>query len=456
MKPNHSDTIVAQATASGRGGIGIVRLSGKTAKSIGEKITQKNFSERVAEFTCFYDEKNNVIDQGIILYFQHPHSFTGEDVVELQAHGSSVVLDQLIKTALHFGARMANPGEFSLRAFLNKKIDLAQAESICDLINAQSERAAQSAVRSLQGEFSQKIKILQTAITQLRMHVESAIDFPEEEIDFLSDSRITELLQKTIDDILTVKNQAKQGALLQSGLQIVIAGKPNVGKSSLLNYFSGRDSAIVTSIPGTTRDSLRESINLDGLTLHIIDTAGLRETDDVIEQEGMKRAHAHIAQADLILLVINAAETASISPLEIKKIIAQENKPILLIKNKIDLTNEKPEIILHNDYINDYIEVKISVEKKYGLELLISALKKFAGFQTNDTDSFIARRRHVDAISRATYFLLQGQSELKNHHAGELLAEDLRQAQLALSEITGEFSSDDLLGEIFSTFCVGK
>lgn len=445
----HPDTIVAIATASGRGGIGIVRISGKDAKKIGLRITQKsNFSIHAVHFATFYDDDKNLIDEGIILFFENPHSFTGEDVVELQAHGNPIVLDQLLKTAIHFGARMASPGEFSKRAFLNKKIDLTQAEAIADLIAANSEQAARSAVRSLQGEFSKRIHLVQGSLTHLRMQIEAMLDFPEEEIDFLSDPKIKTLLQKTLHQLEQVKNQAKAGVLLQSGLQVVIAGKPNAGKSSLLNYFSGRDSAIVTDIPGTTRDIVRESIHIDGMPLHIIDTAGLCETKDMIEQEGVRRAREQMQQADLILWVVDATDTAT----QWMEMELPATKSILLVKNKIDLTNEKPEIIQHEHYI----EIKISIKKNLGLNVLIDAIKNVAGYQSNETDGFIARQRHVDALMRAYHFLLRGQQQLISNRAGELLAEDLRQAQQALSEITGEFSSDDLLGKIFSSFCVGK
>jgi len=287
----------------------------------------------------------------------------------------------------------------------------------------------------------------------LRMHVESAIDFPEEEIDFLSDAHITQWLQKTIDDIAQIQQQAKQGALLQSGLQVVIAGKPNVGKSSLLNYFSGRDSAIVTHLPGTTRDALRECIQLDGLLLHVTDTAGLRETNDLIEQEGIKRTRAHIQVADLILFVVDATDTTPLEQAiaELKQSLSAHTL-VIGIKNKIDLTQEKPCVL----EINQVPVMLVSIRHQLGMDLLIYHVKKIAGFQTTETDGFIARRRHVNAILRTQTHLLHGQQQLHQHHAGELLAEDLRQAQLALSEITGEFSSDDLLGEIFSNFCIGK
>lgn len=455
MKTYQHDTIAAIATPAGRGGIGIVRISGENAKVIASNIIKNTqvLQPRVAHYVKFYDEKNQLIDEGLTLFFENPHSFTGEDVVELQSHGSPIVLDQLMRSALYHGARMARPGEFSERAFLNKKIDLTQAEAIADLIAANSEQAAQSAVRSLQGEFSKKIRLLQQSLTQLRMQIEAMIDFPEEEIDFLSDPSVNHLLQTTIEDVLRVKNQAKQGVLLQSGLQVVIAGKPNVGKSSLLNYFSGRESAIVTAIPGTTRDILRESIHMDGLPLHLIDTAGLRDTEDTVEKEGVRRAREQIAQADLILLVVDATDNmhdAEKNTVEtVQSIVGlPKNIPLLLIHNKIDLTNEEPSV-------SDHV-IKVSIKNNMGMGLLISAIKKIANFQSEEHDGFIARRRHVDAIERAYQFLLHGQAQVVIHRAGELLAEDLRLAQRTLSEITGEFTSDDLLGEIFSNFCIGK
>lgn len=451
MSKYHPDTITAIATASGRGGVGIVRVSGRDAKSIALKIMRGALSPRTAHFSAFYDYDGSVIDEGIVLFFENPQSFTGEDVIELQGHGGPVIMDRLLRCVIHHGARMAKPGEFSERAFLNRKMDLTQAEAIADLINASSEQAARSAVRSLQGEFSKKIQSLQESLTHLRMMIEAMIDFPEEEIDFLSDPQVTQLLQKTIDALVAVKNQAKQGALLQAGLQVVIAGKPNAGKSSLLNYLSGRESAIVTNIPGTTRDILRESIHIDGMPLHIIDTAGLRETNDVVEQEGVRRAYQAIAQADLVILLIDASESNdSLQEQHIESL--SPHQKLLVVKNKIDLTGEKSEVIFHSDFT----EVKISIRNNLGMPEFVDALKKVAGFQSVESDGFIARSRHVDAIERAYELLLHGQHELVTHRAGELLAEDLRLSQQVLSEITGEFTSDDLLGKIFSSFCIGK
>lgn len=455
MMLSNQDTIVAIATASGLGGIGIVRLSGPDAKAIAQKITHKTLKARYAQFCAFYSADGDVIDEGIALLFENPHSFTGEDVVELQGHGGPVVMDRLLQVAISHGARMARAGEFSERAFLNHKMDLAQAEAIADLINASSEQAARCAIRSLQGAFSEKINALQEKLTHLRMQIEAMIDFPEEEIDFLADEKTHQLLQATIDAVNTVKQQAKQGALLQDGLHVVIAGKPNAGKSSLLNYLSGRESAIVTDIPGTTRDVLREFIHIDGMPLHIVDTAGLRETQDIVEQEGVRRAYAHIAQADLVLLLIDARDCEQET---IEDIIDNfqnklpSSKPIVVLKNKIDLIFESPKLI----YIHDVPVIQASIKSDLGMDLLKDYLKQWAGYQSLGEDQFIARRRHVDAIARAYEFLLHGQKQLHHAKAGELLAEDLRQAQLALSEITGEFTSDDLLGVIFSSFCIGK
>lgn len=452
---NIADTIVAIATPPGRGGVGIVRISGGDAKKIASHICKdihKKIAHRVAQFTKFYDADHRIIDEGIVLFFENPHSFTGDDVIELQSHGSPIVLDQLVKTAIHHGARMAKPGEFSERAFRNKKMDLTQAEAVADLINASSEQAARCAMRSLQGEFSKKINTLLESLIHLRIQIEAMIDFPEEEIDFLSDPRVSTLLQQLIDTVIAVKNEAKQGVLLQAGLTVVIVGKPNAGKSSLLNYLSGRDSAIVTNIPGTTRDILRESIHIDGMPLHIVDTAGLRETADIIEQEGVRRAHEQMQQADVILVLIDASDCAE--KMDLQSITKQvtPNTPILVVKNKIDLTQENPSVISENNTV----EIKISIKNNAGLDLLKNEIKKIAGLQSTEISGFIARRRHIDAIDRVLQLLLHGQVQLMDNRAGELLAEDLRQAQLALSEITGEFSSDDLLGKIFSSFCIGK
>lgn len=485
MSVKHSsDTIVAIATPPGQGGVGIIRLSGPQCFEIAKKITHKeNLTIREALFTSFY-EGNTILDEGLIIYFKGPHSFTGEDVVEFQSHGSPVAMNLIIQQALLFGARLARAGEFSERAFLNNKIDLTQAEAIADLISASSVEAARSATRSLQGEFSKKINILLEKITYLRMYVEAAIDFPEEEIDFLSDGRVQKELEEIILSVAETLTAANQGVLLTQGIQVVIAGKPNAGKSSLLNALSGRESAIVTDVPGTTRDVLRESIQIDGMPLHIIDTAGLRSTDDVVEKEGIKRAWNEIEKADVILLLVDESKEKFVESDWQELLQHAENKKLVVLHNKIDLLKEDPRVDCRDEgvrctnpsgltaepslrgpqsrhceqseAIQKYItHLYLSIKKSQGLDLLKEALKSLVGYHTGENNCS-ARRRHVDALIRTQEKLLTGEQQLKNHRAGELLAEDLRQAQIFLSEITGEFSSDDLLAKIFSSFCVGK
>lgn len=453
------DTIVAQVTPPGRGGVGIIRVSGPQSKSIAQAILGEVPTPRSANYFSFMDENKQAIDAGIALYFVAPHSFTGEDVLELQGHGGPVVMDCLLKRVLQLGARQARPGEFSERAFLNDKIDLAQAEAIADLIDAASQTAARSAIRSLQGEFSKKINNLVESLIQLRMYVEAAIDFPDEEIDFLSDGKIEQWLNNIVQDLQQIQQTAKQGTLLQEGMKVVIAGKPNAGKSSLLNQLSGQDSAIVTDIPGTTRDVLREYIQIDGLPLHIIDTAGLRESDDIVEQEGIRRATTEINNADCVLLVVDAKDVA-ISEKNIAKQIGHllpeiATNKLIVIRNKIDLLNESANINEIHFNADRVTVISLSAKTGVGIEHLKQELKKRMGFNSSAEGLFTARRRHLNAIQKAHDFLLSSQQQLKNL-SGELLAEDLRQAQNALSEITGEFCSDDLLGRIFSSFCIGK
>lgn len=453
--PIKTDTIVAAATPPGRGGIAIVRISGPHALTIAEKILQKTLRPRYATHAVFLDENNEAIDEGLALFFKAPHSFTGEDIVELHGHGGKIVVDGLIKRILTLGARLARPGEFSERAFLNDKIDLAQAEAIADLIDAASEQAARASVRSLQGEFSKKIDELVESLVRLRIYVEAAIDFAEEEIDFLADNQVQSDLSNVITHLEQVTASACQGSLLREGITAVITGEPNVGKSSLLNCLSGKDIAIVTEIPGTTRDVLREQIILDGMPIHVIDTAGLRESDDPVEREGMRRARDEISRADVLLCVgdardIHFDEKHFDQKHSLKNI--PERASVILIRNKIDLTNELPSLTQQKTQTI----ISLSAKNNQGIELLKDHIKNIAGFTTNTEGTFSARRRHIDALERARLFLQQGQSQLLQHRAGELLAEDLRQAQLALSEITGEFTSDDLLGRIFSSFCIGK
>lgn len=446
-----ADTIAAIATPPGKGGVGIIRISGSIAKEIAEHLTKRKLTPRYAHYSNFYSDSNSIIDTGLVLYFPNPHSFTGEDVVELQGHGGPVILDLLLEATLKRGARLAKPGEFSERAFLNDKIDLSQAEAIADLINAGSKQAANAAINSLQGKFSDKINELKELLINLRMYVEAAIDFPEEEVDFLSDELITASIKKIKLKFKEIIASAMQGQLLQEGIHIVIIGKPNVGKSSLLNQLAGKDSAIVTEIAGTTRDVLKEYIQIDGLPLHIIDTAGLRETEDIVEQIGIARAYQEIKKADHVLCLMDALE---FQPNQLEKIIKQWNiadKSIIFIKNKIDLVGEKASIVQHGSYTM----IGISAKSGEGIELLKEYIKNKAGYHQQE-GLFLARRRHLDALDRAETLVKSGELQLTESRAGELLAEDLRQAQLALSEITGEFTADDLLGEIFSNFCIGK
>lgn len=451
------DTIVAQATPPGRGGVSVIRISGPKVEAIAKALLAKAKlpEPRYATYSRFVDQQNQVIDEGLALFFPAPHSFTGEHVLELHGHGGPVVVDRLLKQLLRLGARLARPGEFSERAFLNGKIDLTQAEAIADLIDASSEQAARSAIRSLQGDFSKQIKQLQEVLTHLRIYVEAAIDFPEEEINFLADTKVSEDLAAILAQLDMVLSTAKQGSLLREGMSIVIAGRPNAGKSSLLNCLTGRDSAIVTPIAGTTRDVLREYIHLDGMPLHIIDTAGLRVSDDLVEQQGICRAWQEIEKADQLLLIVDGSVEQEIDlnlfGQEFAQALPASNK-ITVIYNKIDLTMEQPSY----EQKRGLSTLKLSAKTGQGIPLLKQHLKTIMGFEISSEGSFSARRRHLDALQRVKQLLLNGQQQLLIHCAGELLAEDLRQAQLALSEITGEFSADDLLGEIFASFCIGK
>ncbi|MDI1301550.1 MAG: tRNA uridine-5-carboxymethylaminomethyl(34) synthesis GTPase MnmE [bacterium] len=456
-----TETIVAIATAPGRGGVGIVRVSGPRAHEIAHQVLGRNkeLPVRRVIFSAFYAEDGRKIDEGLALAFNAPHSFTGEDVVELQGHGGPVVMDMLLKRVLALGARMARPGEFSERAFLNDKLDLAQAEAIADLIDAGSEQAARSAVRSLSGVFSEKIDALVESLIALRIYVEAAIDFPEEEIDFLSDGHVERELRVIQGNLRVVQAQARQGALLREGMQVVIAGEPNAGKSSLLNALAGYDAAIVTDIAGTTRDVLREQIQIDGMPLHVIDTAGLRDSIDIVEQEGIRRALREIGNADCILFVFDsatetdplAAATRFFSPMPAPA-------SLIFVANKADLVSGlKSGTSQRTDTSGSiYREIVLSARSGDGMETLRTALKDAMGFQSGDAGLFTARRRHLDALARASAALAVGLEQLLQRNAGELLAEDLRVAQNSLSEITGAFSSDDLLGRIFSSFCIGK
>ncbi|WP_082768746.1 tRNA uridine-5-carboxymethylaminomethyl(34) synthesis GTPase MnmE [Paraglaciecola hydrolytica] len=450
------ETIVAQATAPGRGGVGIIRVSGQLASKVAEHVLGKIPAVRKAEYLDFKDSQQQLIDQGIAIFFQAPNSFTGEDVLELQGHGGQVVLDMLLQTVLSIGSiRIARPGEFSERAFLNDKLDLAQAEAIADLIDASSQQAAKGALRSLQGQFSEQIHLLVEQVIHLRMYVEAAIDFPEEEIDFLSDGKIQDDLNAIISSFEVLRQQTKQGTLLREGMRVVIAGKPNAGKSSLLNALAGKEAAIVTDIAGTTRDVLKEHIHIDGMPLHIIDTAGLRDSPDKVEKIGIERAWQEIKQADRVLFMLDSAETAETHPQRIwPEFFAQlpANMGLTVIRNKVDLTNET--VGINNS--GDYPVISLSASENQGITLLTEHLKTCMGFNANNEGQFIARRRHLDAIDRAAEHLFLGKQQLEENLAGELLAEELRITQDHLNQITGEFSSDDLLGKIFSSFCIGK
>jgi tRNA modification GTPase len=453
----HTDTIVAIATAPGRGGIGVIRLSGTKALAIATSITGIDPVPRYAHLCSFHDGAGRVLDSGICLYFQGPRSFTGEDVIELQGHGGPVILDLLLREACARGARQANPGEFSQRAYLNNKIDLAQAEAIADLINSTTERAALNASHSLQGAFSAKIDALVTQVTQLRVYVEAAIDFPEEEIDFIQSGQVKETLATIVQQFDIVAREAKQGALLQEGMKIVLAGKPNAGKSSLLNALSGQNRAIVTAIEGTTRDVLREHIQIDGMPLHIVDTAGLRDSENEIEQEGIRRAWTEIASADHILLVVdgNTLTGTEADYLDLWNDHQQQltrNVPVTIVSNKSDLKNLQPEVHM----LGTLTVVHLSAKTGAGIDLLKQHLLTSMGFEQGGEGLFSARRRHLQSLEQAKNYLLNGQQQLLLAGAGELLAEDLRLCQDSLGEITGAVSSDELLGSIFSSFCIGK
>ena len=442
-----NDTIAAIATPAGRGGVGIIRLSGPRVKHIAEQMLGQLTKPYRAAHRQFLGNDGRVLDDGVAIYFPAPHSFTGEDVLELQGHGGKVVMDMLLQACLQCGARLARPGEFSERAFLNDKLDLAQAEAIADLIDSSSEQAARSALRSLQGDFSSAINSLLTQITELRMYVEAALDFPEEEIDFLADQLVLDRLGKIQRQLSTIFEKARQGSLLREGMQLVIVGKPNAGKSSLLNALAGQDTAIVTEYAGTTRDVLRESINLDGMPLHVIDTAGLRDSDDPVEQIGIQRAWQAIERADLILFLVDDTEAADQSHYGLLGKMP-EHLPRITVHNKIDKSGHAEG--QHGEHLY------ISAKEQIGIDKLRELLKQRMGYQADSDDLFIARRRHLQALEDTQQAVDRASEQLQMFNAGELMAEELRLAQDSLGQITGRFTPDDLLGEIFSSFCIGK
>jgi tRNA modification GTPase len=455
----HTDTIVAAATPPGRGGVGIVRVSGPKVQEIAAGLLGRVPAPRRATYARFLDGEQRPIDAGLALFFPAPHSYTGEDVLELHGHGGPVVIEALIARVLQMGARRALPGEFTQRAFLNDKLDLAQAESIADLIDAGSRDAARAAMRSLQGEFSAMVQGLTDAVIDLRTYVEAAIDFPEEEVDFLADRELEERLQALRARFSSVEQSARQGRLLREGMTVVIAGRPNAGKSSLLNRLAGYEAAIVTAIPGTTRDILRERIDIDGMPLHVLDTAGLRESPDDIEREGIRRAQAEFARADRVLFVIDAAEDPAARAYEEERKRLPEDAPVTLVLNKCDLTSATSPADATTqltDTSSNPPRIAISALTGAGMDALREHLKSCMGFRTADVGTISARQRHIDALSRARAAVEAAAQLLTERRAGELVAEELRTAQQALGEITGEFTSDDLLGRIFSSFCIGK
>ena len=447
---NHGDTIAAVATPPGRGGIGVVRVSGPATRAIAEALLGKLPPPRVATFARFRAADGAPIDEGLALYFPAPRSYTGEDVLELHGHGGPVVLDMLLARALALGARQARPGEFTERAFLNGKLDLAQAEAVADLIDAGSQTAARAALRSLDGEFSRRVQALTEQLIQLRLHVEAAIDFPEEEIDFLVDEKITTGIIALENNLAQVLTSAQQGQLLHDGMVVVLAGRPNAGKSSLLNALAQHDAAIVSDIPGTTRDVLREFIQLDGMPLHVVDTAGLRVARDDIEAEGVRRAQREMARADRILLIVDDTQPSADGDAELTQLLLP-NLPCTRVRNKIDLTGRVP----GTQERNGATEIALSAKTGAGLELLRQHLKTCMGFQPAGEGTFMARRRHLDALRRAQAHVAAAHARA-SERAGELLADELRLAQQVLSEITGAFTPDDLLGHIFASFCIGK
>jgi len=453
----NTDTIAAIATAQGQAGIGIIRVSGPNTRHIAQVLLGTLPKPRQAHFAAFLHPDGALLDQGIALFFPSPHSFTGEDILELQGHGGAVMLARVLNAVLLAGARLAEPGEFSKRAFLNDKIDLAQAEAIADLIACQSEQAAQAAMRSLSGAFSKAVHDIVDQLTTLRMYVESAIDFPEEEIDFLADGLILSRLDQLLDALYTLQNKAKQGSVLREGIHVVIAGKPNAGKSSLLNALSGENSAIVTNIPGNTRDIVKEHIVCDGIPIHILDTAGLRDSDDLVEQEGIRRTKQALQQADGVLLMIDATTVTQsdlIAQIDAMQELVAEKTPIAVLLNKSDLcADEQHASLLNTDKQMIY---SISAKTHSGLDQIKKYFKHLAGVTESLEGCFLARSRHLEAIEQAVSAAVRGKEQLLTFKAGELLAEELRTAQCALATITGQFSADDLLGKIFSNFCIGK
>jgi len=444
---HETDTICAIATPPGVGGVGIIRISGPSSIQIAGQLLNVELQPRHAHFARFLDDDGQTLDSGIAVFFPAPASFTGEDIVELQAHGGPQILQMLLTRVLSLGARPARPGEFSERAFLNNKLDLVQAEALADLIESATGSSARAAQRSLEGVFSRRVDKLHTELVELRVFVEATLDFPDEEIDFLTDSDVLERLDKVNEQLQLLLDQAHQGQLLRDGINIVIAGLPNAGKSSLLNALAGRDTAIVTEIPGTTRDVLREYISLDGLPVHVADTAGIRDSDDLVEAEGVRRARETLATADIVLLVLDSTKA-------IDKQLALKDEittiPCIEVYNKVDLTGTATGLD------EDGLKVRVSAKTGKGLQHLIELVKQLAGVTAAQDGVFSARTRHLEALRKTREHIQTGREQLVHYDAPEALAEELRLAQTSLGEITGQYLPDDLLGDIFSKFCIGK
>ncbi|XOJ89291.1 tRNA uridine-5-carboxymethylaminomethyl(34) synthesis GTPase MnmE [Methylophilaceae bacterium Uisw_097] len=448
---NDSSTIAAISTPKGVGGIGVVRVSGKHALKIAKNICNVDLSPRVAEFTSFKDKKNVTLDQGIVIYFPSPASFTGEDIVEFQGHGGVVVLNLILNACLSFGASLAEPGEFTKRAFLNNKLDLSQAESVADLINASTEAAAKSAINSLRGVFSIKINSLLKNLTDLRMFVEACLDFPEEDINFIDQGKVDKKLKNLNNDVSEILNSARHGQLLRDGVKVALIGQPNVGKSSLMNQLAKESKAIVTEIPGTTRDPIKSDISIQGIPIHLTDTAGLRDTEDIVEKLGIEKTWESIKEADITLILVDVTDNDGRYEDKIKKELPKGNKTII-IKNKIDLLKQKARV----DEQHNVLQIFISAINGDGIKLVEKEILKIVRREehsSNQEDLFMARTRHIEALEKVKHALNKA---VFNLQAPELVAEELMIAQKSLSKITGEFSSDDLLGQIFGQFCIGK
>lgn len=449
---DENDTIVAIATPPGRGGIGVIRISGPAVCAIAKGLIKQTLTPRVAHYCSFSDDLEQSIDNGIAIFFPGPRSYTGEDVLELHGHGGRIILNILVERTLALGARLARPGEFTERAFHNGKMDLIQAEAIADLIDSISAQAARSAIRSLAGEFSKRIYVLADKLINIRMFIEGTLDFPDEEIEFLSESDVKSKLISCLAELDGILTRAKQGNVLREGINAVIVGRPNVGKSTLLNQLAGREAAIVTATPGTTRDMVEEDILIDGVPVHIIDTAGLRKTGSEVEQEGIRRAKAAANNADVLIMMNEYGKKLRNTEQGLLK-QTEAATQVIIVQNKIDLAGVKPALKINK---NQQTEILLSAKTGEGIELFVQHLKDYLGMSEIHEDIFMARARHIDALVRAKSLLERGLNYYSDRKAAELLADDLRLAQDALGEITGKFAPDDLLGVIFSRFCIGK